>query len=124
MPATWEFTDRVLVVTAIGDWSAGGPASAITEAIADPRFQPGTPLVLDVRRSTMNPTADQVRARTEWMAALRVTGLASRCAVVVGPKAYQFGLARMAQMHLESREMQLQIFTGLDEALTWVAEPK
>jgi hypothetical protein len=112
-----------MVVTAVGDWSGAGPASAITEAMADPRFQPGTALVLDVRLSTMNPSAEQVRARAEWMAALRAAGLASRCAIVVGPKAHQFGLARMAQAHLESRQMEMQIFADLDEAMAWAAAP-
>jgi alcohol dehydrogenase class IV len=58
------------------------------------------------------------------VAALRASGLASRCAIVVGPKAHQFGLARMAQAHLESREMEVRIFRDLDKALTWVAPPR
>jgi hypothetical protein len=124
MPATWEFRDSVILVTAVGDWSGAGTASAVTEAMADPRFEPGTALVLDIRLSKTNPSADQVRARAEWVAALRASGLASRCAIVVGPKAHQFGLARMAQAHLESREMEVRIFRDLDKALTWVAPPR
>jgi hypothetical protein len=45
MPVSWEIQDSVLIVTVIEDWSGGGPAAAIAEAMADPAFKPGTSLL-------------------------------------------------------------------------------
>ena len=68
MPVSWEIRNRVLIVTVDGDWSGGGPASAITEALADPQFRPGTALLLDVRPSRMNPSGDESnRAPSGWL---------------------------------------------------------
>ena len=107
-------------MTVIEDWTGGGPAKAITEGMADPRFKPGTPLLLDVRRSQMNPSGEEIIFRAGWMAGLHSRGLSRHCAVVVGPKVIQFGLARMAQGHLEQRDMDLKIFSDLDEASRWL----
>ena len=123
MPASWEIQDEVLIVTVIRDWSGGGPGTAITQAMADSRFKPGTALLLDVRQSGMNPSGQEVNSRTKWMASLLSEGLSRRCAIVVGQKPHQFGLARMAQSYLACREMELQIFTDFDEALKWLSTP-
>jgi hypothetical protein len=121
MPVSWETRDSVLIVTVIEDWSGGGPAAAIAEAMADPAFKPGTPLLLDVRQSSMNPSGEEVRSRAEWLSTLRTKGLSKHLAVVMGTKAYQMGLARMAQFFCESREMDLQVFTDMEAAMTWLS---
>src|SRR5207248_677648 len=122
MPVSWEIRGPVLIVTVVEDWSGGGPASAITEGMADPRFEPGTALLLDVRQSRMNPSASQISLRTDWMGYLRDKGLSSRCAIVVGPMAYQFGLARMAKSYLGFQDMELRIFNDRDEAFNWLSK--
>jgi hypothetical protein len=119
MPVSWELRGRILIVTVIEDWSGGGPASAIEAAMADERFQPGTSLVMDVRRSRMNPSESEVMARSQWLASLRSKGLSGRLAIVVGPQAYQFGVARMAQAYMEVSEMDVKIFRELEDALQW-----
>lgn len=121
MAASWEIRDRILIVTAIGDWSDGGPPAAVDQAITDPRFKPGMSLLLDVRQSTMNLSADEVRLRSKGLALLGTKGLSSRCAIVVGPKLFQYGLARMAKVFLEHRGMELEIFRDLDAALEWLS---
>ena len=121
MPVSWEIRSHVLIVTTIEDWSGGGPASAIEQAMADPQFRPGTSLVMDVRRSRMNPSATEVMERSKWLASLRSKGLSGRLAIVVGPQAYQFGVARMAQVYMQIAEMEVKIFTELEEALGWLA---
>jgi len=121
MPATWEIRDHILIVATIGDWSSGGPATAIAEALEDSRFKQGTSLLLDVRQSSMNPAEEDVRSRTEWLSLLRAKGLSSRLAIVVGPRAYQMGVARMAQTYLENRGIELQIFADLEAATGWLS---
>jgi len=59
--------------------------------MADPQFKLGTPLLLDVRQSKVNPTAEEVRFRAGWMAGLSALGLARQCAVVIGPRVTQYG---------------------------------
>jgi hypothetical protein len=51
--------------------------------MADAAFKPGTSLLLDVRQSGMNPSAEEVRSRAEWLSALSTKGLSKHQAVVV-----------------------------------------
>ena len=121
MPASWKIRDSVLIVTVIEDWSGKGPATAIVEAMTDHAFKPGTPLLLDVRQSSMNPSGEEVKSRAEWLSALSTKGLSRHLAVVVGAKAYQMGVARMAQILFEDREMDLQIFVNIEAAIGWLS---
>ena len=124
MPVSWEIRDSVLIVSVIEDWSGRGPATAIAEAMTDPAFKPGMSLLLDVRQSSMNPSGEEVRSGAEWLSALSTKGLSKHLAVVVGTKAYQMGVARMAQFFLGNREMDLQVFTDMEVAIRWVSGPK
>jgi hypothetical protein len=122
MPVSWEIRGNVVIVTVTADWERGGAETAILEALADPSFLPGSSLLLDVRRARTSPTAEEVSFRADWMASLRNKGLSRRCAIVVGPKAHQFGIARMAQARMDIRDMELQIFRDPEEALRWLSE--
>jgi hypothetical protein len=82
---------------------------------------PGTSLLLDVRQSEVNPSSDEVQFRAQWMASLRAKGLSSRCAVVVSPRIYQFGVAMMARTYLEFQGMTLEIFADVHEAQRWLS---
>ena len=77
--------------------------------------------LLDARQSQMNPTTEEVRVRCHSIAALRDMGLSPHCAVVLGSRPVQFGLARMAQAFLEVEGMDFGIFDDLDEALVWLS---
>jgi hypothetical protein len=120
MPVTWEIRDRILVITIVG-YAGEEPRAVIMEAIASPQFRPGTSVLFDVRQSTDNSTSDELRSRAQWLATLQAKGMASRCAIVVGPKAFQYGLARMAATHVEFQGMQLEIFQDMDEAERWLS---
>jgi hypothetical protein len=115
---TWEIWGSALILTFIGD-SADEPAEAITAAVSDPRFTAGTSMVADVRLSADEALPEVFRRWACWLAALRTKGLSSQVAVVVAEK-YQYGLARMATVHLDREGMDLTIFTDLDEAIHWV----
>ena len=120
MPVTWEIRGSVLIVTLI-DECGEEPANAIVAAMADPRFQPGTSVLLDVRLCSDSPTSDQIRPRARWLATLQSKGLSSRFAMVSGPRAHEFGLARMCATHLELQGLELEIFTEFDDAMRWLA---
>src|SRR5262252_3861775 len=109
MPVTWELKDAILIVTLSGN-AGEEPANAILEAMADPRFRPGTSLLLDVRLAKDSPASADMRRRAAWVASLLPRGLNWRCAMVIGPKVHQYGLARMAATHLEFEGMEMEIF--------------
>jgi hypothetical protein len=121
MPVSWEIRDQILIVTVIKDWSGGGPAAAIMQAMTDPSFKPGTSILFDVRESQMNPLTEEIRSRTKWIASLRSNGVSGRCAVVVGPRLLQYGLARQAEGFLKNQDIELKIFKDFDVAVRWLA---
>ncbi len=120
MPVTWEYLGSVLVLTLEGDYDFNAPVRAFAEALEDPRFRPGTALLIDARLSQVSRTSEDFRTRSVWMASLQARGLASRCALVISGEAHQVGMAHMAATHLELRGMELQIFTDREEALQWL----
>jgi len=120
MSVTWEIRDRILVVTLVGECGEQ-TSTTISAAVSDPKFQPGTSLLLDVRRCTDNPSAGEFRDWAARLAARRRSGLASRCALVIGPQTLQFGLARMAAAYLDLQGMELEIFQNLEAAFAWLS---
>ena len=119
MAVSWEIRGSILVLTLVGECGLE-ITKAFEEAMTDPRFLPGTSLLLDVRRSADNPSSDEFRRRTELLGRRTARGLASRCALVIGPKPHQYGLARMASVHSETKGIELEIFTEMEEALGWL----
>jgi hypothetical protein len=80
-------------------------------------------LLFDTRLSEDSPTSEQVRNHVQEILALRTKGISSHCAIVIGPHAYQYGLARMSGTHAALQGMHLEIFTIIDEALRWLSNP-
>jgi hypothetical protein len=119
VPVSWEIRDSILIVTLYGV-AGEEPDCAVLAAIADGRFRPGTPLLLDFRQLTENPTAAEVRRRASRLARFQQQGLSGRCAMVVGPKVHHYGLARMAAIHMELEGMQVQIFQDTNAAKLWL----
>ena len=119
MPVSWEIRSSILIVTLVGECGVD-ITKAFDEAMADPRFRAGTSLLLDVRRSADNPSSEEFRRRTELLARRTARGLATRVAILIGPKPHQYGLARMASVHSETNGIELEIFTEMDEALEWL----
>jgi hypothetical protein len=121
MPVKWEIRGSVLVVKLVGDYGFNEPVQAVSEAMADPQFQAGTPLLIDARLSKTSRSSEEFRERAQWMASLQPKGLSSRCAMVISGQPHQLGMARMAAAHLDLRGMELEIFTDLDKALQWLS---
>jgi hypothetical protein len=119
MGASWQIRGSVLIVTCDGD-DVKESANAIHEALADPGFRQGTSVLLDVRLCTENPSSADIRRRTAWLASLKSRGISSRCAMVVGPRVHQYGLARMAATHLDFEGMEMEIFRDLESAIAWL----
>ncbi|MBV9742677.1 MAG: STAS/SEC14 domain-containing protein [Acidobacteriia bacterium] len=122
MAASWEIRGSVLIVTCDGE-DAKESAEAIYEALADPGLPQGASVLLDVRLCTENPSSNEIRQRAAWLASLKSRGISSRCAMVVGPRVHQYGLARMAATHLDFEGMEMAIFKDLESAIEWLEAP-
>ena len=122
MPVTWELQDRILIVRLIGNYDYDAPVNAVEEAIRDRAFRTGTMLLVDARLSTTRRSSEDLRERAIWMASLTAKGIAARSALVINSQPHQFGVARMAAAHIETRGMQFEIFTDIAKASKWLAE--
>jgi hypothetical protein len=120
MPVTWTFRDSILVVTLVGEYGFEDPVDAVNTAIEDPRFRPGTSLLIDARLSTTRRSSEEFRGRSLWMASLLAKGLSPRCAIIVSSAVHQYGMARMAGIYLDLQSMTLEIFNNLEEAMDWL----
>jgi hypothetical protein len=117
---TWALRADVLVVTLEGEYSFEEPIRAVAAAMADPKFKPGTSLLIDARLSKTRRSSDEFRARSLWMASLLDGGLSCRCAIVVNSELHQYGMARMAGALLDFHGMVLEIFADMDAALNFL----
>ena len=120
MPVKWELQDRILVVRLIGNYAYDEPVNAVEDAMRDEGFRPGTMLLVDARLSTTRRSSEDLRERAIWMASLTQRGIAARCALLINSQPHQFGVARMAAAHIETRGMQFEIFTDLAKASAWL----
>jgi hypothetical protein len=101
----------------VGKYPFEEPVRAVTDAMSNPQFQAGTSLLIDARRSETSRSSEEFRARANWMASLVPHGLSRRCALDISSKLHQYGLARMAGIHLDLQNMSLEIFTDFEEAM-------
>ena len=114
MAVIWEFRERVLILALVGD-SVEEPSEEIDAALSDPRFKPGTRLLLNIRQ----PSPKDFRQCGRWMALQRSKGLSSRIAIVVDQQ-YQ-DMATIATVYLANEGVDLTIFSDLDQAVRWLA---
>ena len=121
MPVAWEIRGSVLIVTIVRDWTDRELASSTNGCLADPRFHPGTALLLDARQSEVNSSVEEIESRAHWITALLSKGLSRQCAIVIGPKVFQSGLAAMARIYLASKGLSMRTFSDLDEAVGWLS---
>jgi hypothetical protein len=119
MPVTCEIRDSILVATLTGT-CGDEVTAAISKAMNDPAFKVGTSLLLDVRACTDLPSSNELSQRAVSLAGRQQKGLSSRCAVVIGKSAFEFGVARMASTHADIQGVGMEIFTDFEAALHWL----
>jgi hypothetical protein len=119
VPVSWEIRGSLLILTLSGK-CGDALVDAILMGIEDPRFAPEKSLLFDTRLWADHPTSTDFQQRASWLASLRADGIARRCAMVVGAKPHQYGLARMAATYLDFEGMEMEIFKELDEAIEWL----
>jgi len=92
------------------------------EISADPRYEPGLDVLLDLVDCKSLPMADKVRVASERVAADSSSLRFGRMAIVV-PSDALFGMLRMFHTLSETAFNDAQIFRDRDQALQWLAEP-
>ncbi len=119
MAVSWEIRGSLLILTLSGNCE-DELVNAILMAIEDPRFAPEKSLLFDARLWAGHPTSTDFQQRASWLASLRADGIARRCAIVVGAKPHQYGLARMAATYLDFEDMEMEIFKEMESAIEWL----
>src|SRR4051794_4795556 len=107
MPVPWTFVGPVLVIATEGAYTRFDLELAVTEALAVPRFRPGTPVLFDGRRSDVTPSTADVQWRIDWAASLPGRGFGRRIAILIREEAFQLGLSRQLASWLESRGVEV-----------------
>jgi hypothetical protein len=120
LPVTWSYRSAILIVETVGRYGRDELQRALTEARADPRFAPDTPVLFDGRLSEVDISTADVDWRVQFATALRAMGFSRRCAVVVRDKTVTFGMGRMLSLRLESEDMDLNVTRDFAEAMAWL----
>jgi len=108
-----------VVLTGHGDLAASDIIEAAAQVYADPRFQPGMDSLLDMRGARTTVSADEVRMMVETVSRnIEVRGK-GRCAVVTS-REVDYGMARIALVHMELIGIELTVFRELAEAERWL----
>ena len=124
MPYRYEIDvdRRVVIATLWGSASIVDVRAIMAELYADPKHSFSMHRVYDCRDLTRLPTVGEIRGVAEMFRQRVDPGIKARRAVVVNPGA-QYGLGRMFQALLDLVGVELNVFSDLEEAITWAAEP-
>jgi hypothetical protein len=120
MSSSYEIDlDRRLVIAVFSDDASIKDAEEVMARLyADPRHSFALNRIYDCRGLTRLPPLSELRGVTELLRRKLDPGVRSRRAIVVRPGA-AYGLGRMLQALLDLAGLELNIFTDLDEAVTW-----
>jgi hypothetical protein len=108
-----------VVVTASGELSASDITEAAARVYADPQFRAGMDSLLDIRKAQQNVSPDEVRTMVEAVARNMELRGKGRCAVVTGNDV-DYGMARIARVHMELVGIELMVFRDFEEATRWL----
>jgi hypothetical protein len=126
MPLRWAIEGGprpVVRVVPEGDYTYAEWRTMMTDILADPRFRPNTPFLID-RRHSQPPTTELVRSLVEFLQARAAEIGAVRCAIVVrsdDPASY--GMVRMfgALTDLKTT-FSTRVFVSVEEAERWLQD--
>lgn len=83
MPVRWEFRSSLLIVVSTGVYPNEAVEEAVRQAAADPRFEPGMPVLFDGRGSEVVVSSADVDWRVRFFGSLPSMGFSARVAVLV-----------------------------------------
>lgn len=124
MPVTMEFRGATLLVVGDGEDTFEAMKRGIAEATLDPRFRPGTTLLIDARRSFAPLASEDIRQRVDFLHALVERGFSPRIGLLMreAPRSLLNAMQGDGSVALSRRTgLQFRAFESEGEALAWLA---
>jgi hypothetical protein len=128
MPVRWEFRSSLLVVVSTGVYPNEAVEEAVREAAADPRCEPGMPVLFDGRGSEVVVSSADVDWRVSFF--VRPMGFSSRVALLVREGFLSaMSMGRLVTLgappgglpqELATPRPVLRVFSDEDEAVAWL----
>ena len=115
MSVAFELSKERVVVTARGDLTAGDVVDALEQLYRDPRFRPGMSMLWDVRGARLNVTGEDVRRIVAFVSKSREARGEGKSVVLTG-REVDYGMARVAQVHMEAIGIELMVFREMEHA--------
>jgi hypothetical protein len=111
---------KIAVVVGSGTGSLEESQAILTALETQTLEAPPEAVLLDVRRLSYVPTAEEAR---QIATAYGLFGARHRCRMAyVAPPGAQYGIARMVQMISESHGAMAEVFSTQEAALTWLRQ--
>lgn len=123
MGISFELKDRTIRFVTVGDVDFAAGLQVLEAALATAAEQgSGWGLLFDIRSSSENRSADELRGVAEVIARHR-DALSGQCAILAADPLH-YGLARMFGVFAESLGLTAMVFRTEAEALAWLTTPK
>lgn len=121
MPIRHEIRGALLWIVVDGGYDEAELERAKQNALHDPAFRPGMPVLIDSRKTSVAPSRGGVAERAAFLAGLRPR-VGPRCALVVSDPLH-YGLARMLAAFGEPQGLEIQVFQDPEHAEAWLLGP-
>ena len=118
-----EKNNRRIRAVVSGNITADETFRAIKESTEDPDFEPGFDVLSDHTSIGEPLTTQQATEMSSYLKKLSGVMTHSRWAVITKNPA-SYGMMRMLSVFLEEVPMKLEVFGNMEEAETWLSQPK
>jgi len=123
MAAVIRIDPKAATATIVATGVVSGPEFCRTlEALyADARFKPGMGELWDLRLAHADVSAEDVQAIVAM--GQRGTGIrGTGRTAIVAPQDFEFGMARLLQVHAEPLPVEVQVFKAYEQAVEWLSD--
>lgn len=114
-----QSSEQRVVLTGRDDLVADDIVAALQRAYGDPQFAFGMNVLCDLRHARTDLTPGDIRRIVDFVSRHREARGPGRSAVVTS-RDVDYGMARIAQVHLEPAGVELAVFRDLQEAEQWL----
>jgi hypothetical protein len=120
MPVRYSFEGNLFRMDLEGHYTPQEMMETLEAGLADPLLPADARFLLDVRESAelARRSAELIRTIAEFFA-VRAERLGNCCAILTGSPV-QYGLARVGASAIESLGVNVEVFSSLDEAVSWL----
>jgi hypothetical protein len=112
-------TEQRVVLTGRDDLVADDVVAALERAYGHPQLASGMNVLCDLRDARTDLTPRDIRRVVDFVSRHREARGGGKSAVVAG-RDVDYGMARIAQVHLEPLGVELAVFRELQEAEEWL----